>query len=421
LLIVGIAVIIVIGSVVAILFLKNKPAKTDYTNMPADLVAAAVGHVGIDENFSVDDYSLVYNNADGTKTMYVFTHPIRYYGDDGKYHIIDNSFVQNNNRWQNKSNEIQALFDVDKLSVSLRDSAVTLGFAETEPALSDIKTILGNKQQVLEYRYKDYTMSAYPTYLGVKIQLDIPKSPSESLQFSLNTKLDIDTSNVFYFQLRDESNAVAALLYQPVLKDRDGKILRLTNGLKIDVDNTLLLDLSALQDVSYPVSLEFTLNMYRKKQADSCVLSGQANDNQYLDNYLYAGYFDDVGESESLVRFETSLYKNIKPENVISAEYTFNGFGDGAALQFRECGKEWASTKITWNTRDSYNTVLKNVENIDNKYTCDVTELLKKWIDGSANSRFGFQIFGGEDGGVIFPSADNGYCSPRLIVNFRGD
>jgi len=220
---------------------------------------------------------------------------------------------------------------------------------------------------------------------------------------------------------QDESYVTAALLYQPTAKDAVGKTLRLRNALQYDGEN-LRLDLSGLAEVQYPVSIEFTLNMYKKKQADSCVMSGYPNSNQYLDNYLHVGRFDDLGNTESLLRFESSLYKTVAAEKVISAVYCFSGASSFPEndMQAFECDKEWASTKVTWNTRDKYPAALGAVVCRENEYSCDITPLLKKWIDGSGDSHFGFQLTAAaESEGVFFPSADNGYCSPYLVVEFH--
>jgi len=431
-LIIALAVALAVGGAAAYFLLRDKPVPVNYADMPADLLAAAVGHDGIDESFPTDRYSLVYNNADGTKTMYVYTHPVSYLSTDGQLHIIDNGIVPAESGWSNKANAIKTTLERDKLSASLLEHSVTLSLPPAsvaeEPNLADIKTILGNKQRAVQYALDGFTLSAYPTYLGIKCQLDLPAPSSDSLILPLQTNLEVDTQNGFYIQFLDMSYNTAALLYQPIIKDSDGKIFRLPDGLKYaDGEVTLdLLSMSAFEDITYPLSLEFTLNMYQRKQADSCVMSGYANDNQYLDNYLYAGYFNEMGEAESLLRFESSLYKTIKADKVISAEYRFSGLNSikGNTLKLRECDKEWASTHVTWNTRDTYDSVIGEVKSADNNYSCDLTALVKKWITGEMNSHWGFQITGDESDelteGVIFPSADNGYCSPVLVVNFEG-
>lgn len=416
------AVIFAVGGIAVFLLLRNKPVQVDYSNMPADLIAAAVGHTGIDPNYETDDYSLVYNNADGTKTMYVYTHPVRYMREDGNYQIIDNALVPSDFGWQNKSNDIRSVFTQDKLSVSLFDQSIQISFPKSEPALGYVKTILGNKQEAIQYPESGYTLSCYPTYLGTKIQLDMTKPLPAPLQFGLDAGgLIVDTDNAFYIDFQNEKFITAALIYQPIIKDGAGNIRRLLNALQYN-DGKLDLDLTGLEDLQYPLCIEFTLNMYKKKQADSSVMSGQPNTNQYLDDYLYVGYFDDLGEAESLIRFETSLYKSVQAAKVLSAEYQLNSMTtlNNTVLQIHECEKEWASTKVTWNTRDSYPSVIGDVQYTDTTYYADITGLVKKWIDGNANSHFGFQITGnGGTDGAIFPSADNGYCSPRLVVRFE--
>ena len=313
----AVIVLAVCGVVAAFWLLKDKAVAVDYTEMPADLLAAAKGHSGIDKDFATDDFSMVYNNADGTKTMYVYTHPIRYLGEDSKYRIIDNTIVPTQTGWQNKANDIKTVFEQDKLTLSLREHAVQLTLPQKEATLGAVKTLLGNRQEALQYAGAGYTLSCYPTYLGVKLQLDVTKPITQTLQFGLRADgLDINTDNAFYMDFQDESYVTAALLYQPTAKDAVGKTLRLRNALQYDGEN-LRLDLSSLAEVQYPVSIEFTLNMYKKKQADSCVMSGYPNSNQYLDNYLHVGRFDDLGNTESLLRFESSLYKTVAAEKVI--------------------------------------------------------------------------------------------------------
>ncbi|MDR1409671.1 MAG: hypothetical protein LBJ12_05310 [Oscillospiraceae bacterium] len=114
-----VAAILVIGSAVVFFRYRTNLLKLITATCLLTSIAAAVGHVGIDKNFVADDYSLVYENANGAKTTYIFTHPIRYFGGDEQYHIIDNSIIPDENGWTNKANEIQTSFDSDNLSASL--------------------------------------------------------------------------------------------------------------------------------------------------------------------------------------------------------------------------------------------------------------------------------------------------------------
>ncbi|MDR1409869.1 MAG: DNRLRE domain-containing protein [Oscillospiraceae bacterium] len=413
------------------LFPKQEDIHFDYADLPANLITDAefktAGHTGFDINTYVDDYSLVYNNLDGTKTMYVFTHPINYQTKSGLLTLIDNELIYNevDHSFSNKSSDIVFSGRLGNAGIQYDDKIISIKIpSENEPQMQEIQTLLGNRQEAIGYFINDnYTLYTFPTYLGMRIQLNISNKIPQDIFLPIDySDYIIDDTNDFYVQFIDDNNDTKGLVYQPVIKDANGDIYRLLKGVSIESDK-LVLSQEALSKMNfvYPISLEFSINAYRKKQADSSILSGLPNDNQYLDNYLYVGENQQFSHSLSLIRFESSLYKIIDASKIISATYTFSSINDKlVTVSAEQCDKEWASTKITWNTRDLFSNEIALSTNIEKKYELDITDLLKSWITGDADPHLGFQLSTKEKStGLIFPSADNGYCSPRLIVTYE--
>lgn len=393
-------------------------------------------HISIDTAAETDEFSLVYNNSDGTKTLYVFATPVQYL-KDGKYQLIDNALTDSENGYlfENKSNDIKTFYPDMKnqkdLLLQFGEKKISMQpLANQEiPQKQNKTSILGFNQEMVQYYEENGVRILYfTTNLGLKCHIEIEK-PVNVLEFAfdLSTQLTMDSSNPRYFLFRDEFNQTAGILYQPVILDKNGEVLaeelaEITPELNSEESAKFHLSISpTAEKKQYPLTAEFTLNMYKGNQVDSSINSRNPNSNQYLENYLYIGADQQHGEAESYIRFETNVMDNyISQYDIRSIDYLFYGLNKQKSdLSLYQCDAHWSSTKITWNTRQRFETELKPVEKETGiGYRVDVMELVKQWPNSHVLQDNGFMLKAKPYEWEAVASADNGYMGPRVRANY---
>lgn len=394
------------------------------------------GHLSRDESVKTDEFSLMYDNKDGSKSLYVFTSPVNFL-TNGKYQLIDNTLIDSKDGYsfENKNNDIHTYYpnmkEKDSFLLKHNDKSINMQAIHNKQEVKKIKdkTVFNTKQEMVEYySEKNISVSYYTTNLGIKCQIVIDKpAPNIDFDFNVSSELMLDSSNQNYFVYKDVTNKTGAILYQPSAVDKDGNILSKFSKISL---------LSSEKDISkmnislkpnsnkkqYPITVEFTLNMYKGNQVDSSIQSSMPNSNKYLDNYLYAGKDSVLGEAESYVRFESNIMDDyILNNNIKSIFYNCYGVSKKQKkLDIYNCDAHWTSTKITWNTRRVFNKKLKDmVSRVPHSYSTDVTELVHSWPNDKVKKDCGFLIRSNEEQFEAFASADNGYMMPRLEITFN--
>lgn len=436
LIIVGSALFVIIGVIAGIMLHWGNRGINLIDGLIPESEFINNGHLSIDTDAKIDEFSLVYDNADGSKTLYVFSTPVQYF-KDGKYHLIENTLMDSTNGYvyENKSNDIKTFYPDMKNQMEL-----LLQYEEKEIFMQPLSnqeapqkmcknSVFGiNQEMVQYYESEGIEISYYTTNLGIKCQIEI-KEPINILDFDFNlsTQLNLDCSNQCYFLFRDEFNRVAGILYQPVILDKEGEVLAQESAkiaLQSNSEECTKFHLSispTAEKNQYPLKAEFTLNMYKGNQVDSSINSRNPNSNQYLANYLYIGSDQEHGEAESYIRFETDTINDyISQYDVQSIDYLFYGLNkEKSALSLYQCDEHWSSTKITWNTRQLFERELKNIESqIEIGYRVDVEDIVKQWPESPVLHDNGFMLKAKPFEWETVASADNGYMGPRLIIKF---
>lgn len=143
------------------------------------------------KNYSIlNDFTLVSDNSNGTKTMEIYTYPVAYLGDNSNFYLIDNSIVEVTNKnilsagytHQNKSNRIEIYFPeiidgtndikiIDKEFFMMVTPIVNGSVVEYRKVNTLYKT--GQDALVYESIYDNVDLLIYPTALGIKTQINI--------------------------------------------------------------------------------------------------------------------------------------------------------------------------------------------------------------------------------------------------------
>ena len=91
--------------------------------------AIANGHIARLRDEESDMYSAIFQNEDGSKTMYMFSSPIKYVAEDGSIRDKSTKLTYNQNNYFVKDNDVKLTFGVrsaDVLTMQYREYSIAL-------------------------------------------------------------------------------------------------------------------------------------------------------------------------------------------------------------------------------------------------------------------------------------------------------
>ena len=419
-------------------------------------------HIGLSPNGIIDEFSVIYDNQDNTKSFYLFSAPIAYYTSEGKLRIADNSIIETTNKsalqsgyvYQNKSNEVQIYFPKElsatkAIKIVNKDSFMQLSPKNlpTEHAITACKksetTIYSIKQDMVIYQevWPGIDLMFYCNTLGLKCDLIVKNKEADisNIEFEIDTSnLKLGTTTCEYNLLKNVENEPKAIFFNPLIKDNTNSIIstkKICSFTPINSTNyiyTVNLSETIDSQTAYPITANLSFYLYKTKQPDSSVKS-KVMGNQYLSNYLFTGNSSEMGDMNSYVRFESNSFRDIDYTKIISAKYITYDLTESntntAISAYRVTGN-WGSPSITWNEQPIIDTSVEFKPVVDgNQFTFDITPLVIEWIkflngvgQEQYNNRFGFVLKNNAEAPTdkysIFSSADNVTCCPRLVINY---
>ncbi len=419
-------------------------------------------HVGVSENGILDEFSVIYDNQDQSKSLYLFSAPIAYYSSQGQLSIADNRIVETTDQlvrqsgyiYQNKSNEVQVYFPAElsetkTIKMANKDTFIQLSpknIPEERAVTASQKTettIYGIQQDVVLYQevWPGVDLRFYCNTLGLKCDLIVKneKADLSNIQFEMETSaLELETNNCEYDLLYNAENEPKAIFFNPLIKDNAGSVISTKKiALLRSLDSTkylysVYLSEAVTSQTRYPLTANLSFYLYKTKQPDSSVKSNVTG-NQYLSNYLFIGNDLEMGDMRSYVRFESNSLREIDYTKILSAQYIaydLTGSGDDTAVCAYRVTENWGSPTITWNDQPAIDTSMEFKPEVDgNQFTFDITPLVIEWIkflngegEDQYNNRFGLVLQNAagapDDACSIFSSADNVTCCPRLVIHY---
>lgn len=416
-------------------------------------------HIVQSENSPIDEFSIIYDNEDGTKSYYLFSAPIAYHASDGRLETADNSIIectnktvlQNGYKYQNKRNEVQIFFP-NKLShdkpikIANNESFMQIvpqGISKAIPAKKTIITDIYNiKREAVVYSsiQENIDLVFYCNTLGLKCEIILKskKADLSDFKFDIETSnLMVGTSNSEYITLYNLKDEPKAIFFNPCFKG-SGK-----NDINISVEKsdyltkskgeifTYTIKFDDIKSMTFPVTTNVSFYLYKTKQPDSSVKS-KVSGNHYLSAYLFVGNNQDMGDMNTYVRFEANSFRMIDYTKIISAKYIVYDLSESNnsnIAAFRVIGN-WGSPAITWREQPEIDLSTAYKPSINhNEYTFDITPLVIEWnkfLNGIGediyNNRFGFvmkNIENTQNEYNVFSAADNVTNCPRLIITYK--
>ena len=368
-----------------------------------------------------DDYSIVFQNKDGSKTMYCFNEPVKYIDENGT--VCDKSTKlsetdKDGYAFVSADNDINVYMPEQldsETGIIVKSGEYTIEMSPidaTEADVSEIITKTANKydeHDIVEYNGAfgaDTTIEYSAQLNGVKENIILDRYNGKN-EFSF----DVDTNGLIlrdedgYFSIiDDEKNEVVGTVSEVILFDSsNGENTIVPQGyvtgytaVRNDDDNytiTIKLDEKWLaEEAVYPVVIDPNLKIATsgtgssKTIFDAPVYSKKSTTN--FGSYAIAtvGYQDTTyGAGRLAVRFpgleNNSTYKSLKANEIESVKlYMYEGTGNSGTstlrVRYSNLSSGWAETTPTYsNTSASGSVVSSTSISKSGTYTFDFTTL----------------------------------------------
>ncbi len=334
------------------------------------------GHTKRLRNEETDMHSVIFQNQDGTKSLYVFASPVKYEATDGAVKDKRTTITQTLNAYSVTDNDVQMSFgnsSSDGATLEYENASVSLIPSSNASA----SAILSNNTMMYNNAFSENTLVAYtPLLSGVKSSIII-KEPiaNNSFTYTLNTSgissVSKDTDGVIKLSNSDNETLFKIGIF--IVTDANGNITEGEMQLNQDdngnysvtatVDDTFL----SAEDIAYPIMVEPTITVNTSSAInDAVIYSNKPNKNYGAYNYHNVGKVDDsYGTGRLLVSFpgleSNTTYQSLFHTQIRKAEFNVYCASDSDMAfhlkLYRQNIFDWSEKTITWNQAISYTTV----------------------------------------------------------------
>ena len=365
-------------------------------------------------------------NIDGTKSLRVFSSPIKFKDNEGEYQYIDNSVIESplNGYYKNKASDIEILMP-NSLDETTSIYLNYLQYSVAFKTLDLLKTDKGNNAELvyinlenkvendssydenkrynsIEYSgtfYENADINITPVSSGIKEDIVLNSKPQKS-EFSYELTIENmipllrKDGNVYFVDLN--KNVVVGIIAAPVMHDSsiDWEYSEdISVELKQTGENTYIYTLkpnkSYLEKAVYPVIIDPTFNVIdHPNVGDTYVKCG------YTGNYCSSSNVV-VGRNSSGVKYR-GLFKIYQDEldylrqtygtNITITQvklHTYEGYSGASSptIQLYPALDVWHLNTVTWANQPDYpaNYYCAQTVHAVGWYEWDVTPMAKDW------------------------------------------
>lgn len=410
-------------------------------------------------------YNVVFENADGTETLYLFDYPVKYETESGEVKDIKLDIKQDAKKtgtFVAADHKVQTTFS-KKLTdgIKLKDEEVSVTLQPKMPTLStkvseEIFTAKLLDDKTVAYRYDDKTSLEYSlTYTGFKEDIVVSEYTGQTeYEFTLLTEgLKLEQNDGSYY-LTDESGEIKATLGDIIIftaDERNNAFGRLTHETIRENEEyklTIHVDADYLRDEAtvYPIRIDPTIEINYDNNGTGGIQDVTINStagSSGTSGSLFVGKRANYGISRTLMKFpELDLSVIPSADNITSATVELRDIMCEAAAMSVYChiftGNTWNESTANWSNVNPSSYVAtamtsatvsySNGVNMTTKhrYSFNITQAIKGWKSGTYS----------QDKGIIFaanPSLESGSTNisktfasynrssnkPSLTVNYN--
>lgn len=402
----------------------------------------------------------------GNVEVQLFREKIHYL-KDGRYEEISNQLKENNGCYENLENDFKVIFD--KVTGSIKYIKDIFYLEMIPKNMKNFECILvensKNMSKILyENVFDNIDFEYILSFAGVKENIIVKdKVDINKIEYDIKTNLDLNVlDNVLTAKNNDEIIFSFNVPYMwDEIGNECGEVLYNFN------DNTLSVEFNLNWinscDRKYPVIIDPSLENNDKGVDDTYIYSGDTNDVRYNKDYIISGVeringqdrinrsllkfvLPTIGTSDEIIRAQLHLYGYMATNEtrVLTEQEALDN--TDKLVSIHEVTKDWTLSSANWSDMNSsYNQNVENVafvarsyltENLESqesnleavishsKNDCLITDLVKKWYNGSPN--YGIMIKQADEVYInsmvpMFFSSNygEGGLSPVLVIEYR--
>jgi len=454
--------IVIAAGVLSSFFIITNFGKVQYQDFKTEAYKLTTEQIVSREHKELtSDYNgeniLSYKNADGTKTIYMFSAPIE--ESNNTISLINEGNLKSEGyRYLNDGRYIQKLLPdlfSRKTGVIIQNGE---NYLEVFPsrdinvAGKQLKMTNALGQNLNSIKYSDVfnkgiDLNCYITSFGVNTEIVLPKYTGQN-KFKLKIKLpdlvpDTTSPDYILFKTALENGEVRSIAYTPLAVDKNCNNVSYNNTIKlISKDSTTniytieyTIDETFLKSnkTEYPVIFNQSFYLYKSKQPDTSAYSKTGDEaDHYLSPYILLGDSTIKGEGRAFIRYESLANLNVDPNKILSAKYIFRNLFDlpkDTKISAYAVTTDWCSLNTRWFNKPPFDpkTVSSVIVKSKGDYSVDITEILKVWINNKGNKDAKYSIQNGfmlksetPNSSAIFSSGDNGLFSPLIEIIVKG-
>ena len=371
-----------------------------------------VGRVEAEEK---DLYTFVFANGDGTNTMRIYSHPVKYVAEDGSIRDISLDIeAKTGGGFVTADHEIITTFEsklTEGVSLEYNDIELTL-----VPALG-LGTMptaeLSTDGKVVTYEMNDITSFVYElTYAGFKEDIVVEEYTGQTeYEFTLFTNgltlceeygsyyladaegnVEATIGDIIVFTADERNNAMGSMTYETVRANQE-------YVLTIHLDAEYLAD----EDTAYPIRIDPTIEINYDNNGAGAIEDVTINELATFSGTsgsLYVGRHPAGSLSRVLMRFPNLVMPVPFSPMILSAQVELRDLmcqGDEDitiyCYSYSESSPTWSEgSTTTWssvgtsylNSMLDYHIVSYGQGNVgSHRYAFDITSLAKLWADGT--------------------------------------
>lgn len=389
------------------------------------------------------DVSAAYQNKDGSKTLYVYSSPIRYLNSMGDLTMIDTRIANVRDKQLRKAGYIYTVADSDiksfypkKLSeekgilikntglLSENECSYEFGINTSKSKLgwyTEKKNFICQDTNAIQYKdCFDNTADIYfyPSSSGTNCEISFNRKPNENkitfwLKADGNTfDLNIEPGGYIAFK-ENTSKEIKAVIQKPLLKNKNGEI-RYDNSIKLSSQGggLYLLEFCFDSDADFTNATAYiSFEMRRENQPDNALYSNEPElKYAYLRNYSVIGNSDSYGIGRLLIRYKFAKYFDLKADNIQSCEFHMYSLNQGyEKLELLSVLEDWCSVTGNWNSSYKTGKITSAASPVGNQITFDITNETKKWCDDESGQA--------EHNGVLLKTANENNGTNYIILS----
>lgn len=383
------------------------------------------GYVGRVESEEKDLNTFVFANGDGTNTMRVYGHPVKYIADDGSIRDIALDIeAKNGGGFVTADHEIITTFESSLTEgISLEYNDIEIKLVPELGSETEATAALGGDGKEVTYEMNDTTSFVYKlTYAGFKEDIVVEEYTGQTeYEFTLYTNgltlceeygsyyladgegnVAATIGDIIVFTADERNNTTGSMTYETVRADQE-------YVLTIHLDADRLAD----EDTAYPIRIDPTIEINYDNNGAGAISDVTLNSNSgssATSKSLSVGLRENYGISRILMKFPglnlSSLGNNITITNA-SVEIR-DLMCEKTALEvscYVFSGNVWDESTVNWSNAspNSISAFLSsNVISYANgtqqatshRYAFDITTAVEGWITGIYNPNKGI-IFKG--------------------------